>query len=62
MTEQLREKIKVGVVGATDTNMTIDEAVEYIWQAIKEAGYVKLADLTREQRYAIYKSVQAGGK
>lgn len=28
----------------------------------KEAGYVQLAKLTREQRYTIWKDVEAGGK
>ena len=35
------KQIEVGVVGAGDTNMTVDEAVEYIAEALDRLGYRK---------------------
>ena len=39
-----------------------DIVANQILAIIEKAGYVKLADLTREQRYAIWREVETGGK
>jgi len=44
MDKEAREQIKAGVIGATDTNMTVDEAVEYIVGELEELGYRKLPE------------------
>ena len=37
--KELREQIRVGVVGGGDTNMGIEEAVDYIIEQIEALGY-----------------------
>ncbi len=52
----------LGRFGDNWSGAVIDADIADIKRAFKEAGYVKLAELTREQRYDIWKQVQAGGK
>ena len=42
MDKEAKEQIRVGVLGATDTNMTIEEAVDYIERQLEGLGYCKM--------------------
>ena len=44
ISKEAREQIKVGVLGATDTNMTIDEAVDYIVEQLERFNCCQLSD------------------
>ena len=49
MDKELIEQIRVAVLGATDTNMTIDEAVDYIKDAILDAGWQSPEEVRHEK-------------